>query len=215
MSNTNIEFRWQGTVDYLSSLSQQDEILKNIKRGSPGVILGLEHPPVVTLGRRGQRNLDIVSDLPPHWTVVSVDRGGQGTLHSPGQLVIYPVIPLSLRKWTPHSWVQFLQSTTARVLLGLGVQTQVCEGAGLVTDSGKVLFMGLRIREGVSTHGLALNVCNDLSYFQLIRSCGQTDAKVDSLEMRGVSWGTNKIFDLWTLEFQKGLKALASPELLC
>ena len=215
MSNTNLEFKWLGTTDYLSSLSQQDEIFKNVKRGSPGVILGLEHPPVVTLGRRGQKDLDVSSALPASWQVLSVDRGGQATLHNPGQLVIYPVVSLTLAGWTPNSWVHFLQDVTQNMLLNLGIHTQPCEGAGLMTDFGKLVFMGLRIREGISTHGLALNVCNELSDFKFIRSCGQADAKVDGLRFREVPWGPEKVFELWSLEFRKALKALASPQLLC
>lgn len=144
-----------------------------VKSGAAGsIVMALQHPTIVTLGIRGDPALDLPMGSPHPW--VRVDRGGQATLHSPGQLVLYPVISLRQINLGVRRYVSLLHSTTIDLCATRGVSTQVVDPAGLETVSGreKIASVGVRIREGVSLHGVALNVHNDLELFQSIRLCG-------------------------------------------
>lgn len=165
-------------------------------------ILGLEHPFVITLGRRAKEV--------PAGPVIRVERGGEATLHSPGQLVIYPIVKIRGRIQV-REWVELLQQVTARSLLAVGLETSAGPHAGLWTSKGKIASMGLRITDGVSTHGLAINVCNDLSLFNRISPCGmKPGSAMDSLASQDISMGTEALFQLWCEEFARSFKAFLS-----
>lgn len=174
--------QWLSLMDYESALQAQSRswnsaraaILRNEISAS---ILGLEHPAVVTLGSRGQADQDLKAKIP----FVRTDRGGQATLHSPGQLVIYPILALQQWKLGVREFVEILQTTTQALLQQYGIESRVAAGAGLQTAHGKIAFIGLRVERGVTRHGLSLNVRNDLGLFSQIRSCGVETASLDRM----------------------------------
>ena len=149
------------------------------------MLLLLEHPHVYTLGRRGQED-DILIDadaleslgIEMHHT----DRGGEVTYHGPGQLVGYPI--LNLRRWGggPLKYVRALERTLIETLAVYGIQAE-SEGhpTGVWVEDRKIAAIGVKVSRRVTTHGFALNVCPDLSYFDHIVPCGMPDSRVTSL----------------------------------
>lgn len=162
-------------------------------------LLGFEHPKVITRGRRS-----VEMWLPPHLkdvTQIITDRGGELALHQPGQLIIYPIFNLRNAQVTVKNWIQLLHEVSQRTLLELGVQTyQKNEAPGLWTDKGKIMFIGIRINQGVSYHGLAINIKNDLSDYQGFNACGNPSIAVDQV---GGSISLKDVFDLWCEFFKK------------
>ena len=205
--------RFLGRVRFKDALEIQAlEFDRALNQESGGCLLGFESDPVVTLGRRGQTS-DLLRPR-EHWAergfeVVEVDRGGQVTIHNPGQLVIFPVIPIAPRG--PREFVCALSTVTGQVTRALGAPAQWRESTpGLYTEKGKIAAMGLRFRRGIATHGLALNVHNDLAPFSWIVPCGALGAPVDRLETKK---SLAQIFELWVQAFAQ-LQVDKSAELL-
>lgn len=153
----------------------------------PGWIVCLEHPPVVTLGKRG-REEDIISPqlLSDRGVeLFRVDRGGEATYHGPGQLVFYPIIRLDDLKLGVVDVVRSLASALSSAVADYGVQTRYDpEHPGLWTTedpSRKMGSVGMRVSRGVSTHGAALNVLNDMIPFSWIVACGMPNAPMTRL----------------------------------
>lgn len=217
---------WKGLFEYQEALSFQLECVQKVlehrnehqnkirnekSKDSPeetkrksqtgNYIIGLEHPSVITLGIRGNSKEDVFfpfnsSQIP----VVQVDRGGQATLHSPGQLVIYPILDLKELSWSVKDFIQDLLLTTQDLFSHLGVKTnlQLNDQTGLYTENGKIAFCGLRVKNGISFHGISINIKNDLSLFQCIRSCGVREAQLTSLEKElGDNPELEVIFQMW------------------
>ncbi len=173
-----------------------------------GFVLGFECPPCITLGLRGDRKKDLLQKpgVYKNMDIVSITRGGQATLHSPGQLVIYPVVDLLKFKIRLKDFLTLLEHITQQTFLDLGVKLHKQENsAGLFTSRGKIAFFGVHVSQGVSQHGLALNVSNDLTMFNLIRSCGNTHRKHDSLQQRGLKISVKDLFSKWV---QQAIKQL-------
>ena len=138
----------------------------------PDTLLLVEHPNVYTLGRRGQLS-DILIDedelerlgIEVHYT----DRGGEVTYHGPGQLVGYPI--LNLRRWGggPLKYVRSLEQVLTETLSDFGVRAE-SEGhpTGVWVEDRKIAAIGVKVSRRTTTHGFALNVCPDLSYFDHI-----------------------------------------------
>lgn len=148
-------------------------------------LLLLEHPPTYTLGRRG-RESDLL--LPRRElerrgaAVYDVDRGGEVTYHGPGQLVGYPIV--NLRGWSGPLWyVRALEVVLAKTLADFGIQAGRIDGlTGVWAQDRKIAAIGVRISRGVTSHGFALNVNTDLTWFQHIIPCGIHDGQVTSME---------------------------------
>ncbi len=130
----------------------------------------LEHPPVFTLGQAGKReHLLQTTDIP----VVAIDRGGQITYHGPGQVVIYILVDLKRRGYGVKDLVHRMEQSVIDLLASAGIQAERRTGApGVYVAGAKIAALGLRIKQGRSYHGLALNVDMDLSPFSLINPCG-------------------------------------------
>lgn len=180
---TNIDVVRHGEIQYELALSMQRAIHEGVVSGvSTNTLLLLEHPSIYTAGKR-----TLESEKPQDGSrVIEVDRGGKITWHGPGQLVGYPIVKLK----NPHELVGFVRTLEAALIdvcAELGVNTQRIDGrSGVwVVDSAgarKIAAIGVRIAQGVSMHGFALNVNPDLSPFESIIPCGISDADVTSLE---------------------------------
>jgi lipoate-protein ligase B len=167
----------------------------------PDTVLLLEHPPVITLGRRPglSKNILAAADALERAgvEVVESDRGGDVTFHGPGQLVAYPIVRLNDHRLSVGAYVRKLQEIVIDALNDLGVPAQTdpqaigiwtCGNRAAAADTSpacelaKICAIGVRIRRGVSMHGLALNITTDLNYFDLIIPCGLSGRAVTSLE---------------------------------
>ena len=197
-----IQIIWKSRISYLKSLSLQEEIKEQILKSQKAVLLGFECPATITLGLRGTVQDDLLLSQKECQNrgveIVSIKRGGQATIHSPGQLVIYPI--LNLRKWKikPRDFLSLLEGVTIKVFKKYNLLIEKKEKtAGLFTNEGKIVFFGIHISEGVNQHGLSINVCNDLELFKLIRSCGKVQRSHDSFENQGIDIELEDLFFTW------------------
>ncbi len=175
-----------GTVPYLPTWELQDELAAQRRERRIGDrLLLLEHFPVYTIGRGGdEANLLATPERLRHIGAefVRIDRGGDITFHGPGQLVAYPIVelrdPLDMRRY-----VRALESAIVDTAAGFGVTAGRVEGLTGVWVEGerKLAAIGVRVRRGVTTHGLALNVNTDLRWFDEMIPCGIRDKEVTSL----------------------------------
>lgn len=184
-----------GLVDYQAAAAWQTERVDAVARGdAPEIVLILQHPPVYTLGRRGNRKYLLAdeADLRRRGAaVVESDRGGDITFHGPGQLILWPILRLRERGIGVVEHVRRLEATAIDTAAALGVAAQRIKGRpGVWTVSGapdsaaipaKLASLGIRVHRGVSSHGIALNVDSDLAWFDHIVACGLEDADVTSL----------------------------------
>ncbi len=187
-----------GRVEYGRALALQEQLVELRREGAIGdVLLLLEHPPVLTLGRNAGHENIIASDTELHArgvTLYIVKRGGDVTYHGPGQLVGYPII--DLRAHTLESgarmgvvdFVRRLEETLIRVSGEFGVRAERVAGrTGVWTMPGgtvqekKLAAIGVHVSRGITSHGFALNVTTDLRDFGLIVPCGIADRQVTSL----------------------------------
>ncbi len=139
----------------------------------------LEHTPVFTLGQTGHReHLLDPGDIP----VIHSDRGGQVTYHGPGQLVIYVLFDLRRAGIGVRQLVSLLEQAVIHLLQTQGIAASTRAGApGVYVETAKIASLGLRVRQGCSYHGLALNVAMDLTPFSCINPCGYPGLKVTQL----------------------------------
>ena len=179
---------WLGLVPYMEAWEIQSRTREEVADGHgrrPDTLLLMEHPHVYTLGRRGQERDILVGAAELTRLGIEVhhtDRGGEVTYHGPGQLVGYPI--LNLRNWGggPLKYVRALERVLIKTLAEFGVRAE-SEGrpTGVWVEDRKVAAIGVKVSRRVTTHGFALNVCPDLSYFDHIVPCGMPDSRVTSL----------------------------------
>ena len=171
-------------VPYLAAWQQQRALHAQISSGQqPSTVLLLEHPPVYTAGKR-TAPYERPADGTP---VVDVDRGGRITWHGPGQLVGYPILRLA-SPIDVVAYVRRLEEALIRVCAEFGLATGRIEGrtgVWVAADSRgrerKIAAIGVRVSQGTTMHGFALNCDPDLSWFTRIVPCGLPDADVTSL----------------------------------
>ena len=180
-----IPWTWLGRVPYAWALALQHTRRDAIVAGTaPEVLWLLEHEPVITVGRRAVPDLgDLAGDIP----VVRTERGGLATWHGPGQLVGYLLVDARRRGWSVKGIVRGIEDGITSWLAAAGVAAGRRSGApGVWVGGDKICAVGLHFRRGVSMHGFALNLGNDLSGFAAIVPCGITDGGVTSLARLGV-----------------------------
>ena len=174
-----------GLIEYEVAFRLQEQLVEQHLRGeAPDTLLLLEHPPVITLGRRGTE-ADIylpVGALEARGIAVHRStRGGLVTYHGPGQVVGYPIVHLRRLGRTIPEYVRGLERTIVAALAETGVAARVDEQhVGVWTDRGKIAAIGVGQRHGISLHGFAVNLQPDLGHFALINSCGIGDLGVTS-----------------------------------
>jgi len=154
---------------------QKETELAVRERREPDTLLLVEHPHVLTVGRRATRELILAAPelLEARGvTVHETNRGGRMTYHGLGQVVGYPIINLSPEREDVHRYVRDLEEVIIRAMLDFQIETFRIKGlTGVHTARGKVAAIGVHIARWVTTHGFALNVNTDLSYFHLIVAC--------------------------------------------
>jgi lipoyl(octanoyl) transferase len=176
-----------GRMGYEEALGlQRDVALRRISGDVPqDVLLLVEHPPVVTLGRSSkQKNLVSSPGFLASRGVelFEVERGGDVTFHGPGQLVGYPIIDLKRHRQDLHWFLRQVEEALIRTIAEYGVSGERSPGyTGVWTKSRKIASIGLHARDWVTWHGFALNVTTDLSFFDLIVPCGIAGVEMTSI----------------------------------
>ena len=181
-----------GLADYRQVLQLQRELREKRRTGEiPDTVLIVEHRPAITLGARQSANKLLMSrqelaerDI----DVVDIRRGGGTTAHNPGQLVVYPVLHLQQLALGISEYIRQLEAIGAELLEQLGVQAKRRKGyPGLWVGTRKIASIGVRVSRFVTYHGMAINIKNDLSIFDLLIPCG-----LDGVEMTSVLKETRK-----------------------
>jgi lipoate-protein ligase B len=182
-----------GTMPYRQAWAVQQQMHAEVVAGGPERLLLVEHPPVITFGRRaqtwGRKNLVAPEQHLQQLGVelVESDRGGDVTFHGPGQIVAYPIVRLNDHMLSVGGYVRRLEQVVIATLAELGVAASTdpdAVGVWVREPDGqlaKICAIGVRIRRGVCMHGIALNVETDLRYFELIIPCGLAGRRVTSL----------------------------------
>ncbi|HEY2388938.1 MAG TPA: lipoyl(octanoyl) transferase LipB [Candidatus Binatia bacterium] len=186
-----VAWKWLGRRVYDDALAQQTAAWETRRAGGSDVCLALEHPPTVTLGKRaGAADLRVSEDLLAARGIACarVERGGFATYHGPGQLVLYPIVALAPRGFGVGTFVAALEAIMIDLAAVFGVAARRDpRGRGVWTERGKLGAVGIRVRDGISTHGLALNVDVDLQAFDVIAPCGMPGVAVTSLRREGTA----------------------------
>jgi lipoyl(octanoyl) transferase len=204
----SLDVRRLGSIGYRDALALQRTLVeeRKIQRGISGegprsksipgegprsnddVLLLVEHPHVLTLGVRGDGGRSHILATPEALAarrieVFETGRGGDITYHGPGQVVGYPIIDLSPDRRDVHRYIRDLEEVLIGVAADFGVAAGRVEGlTGVWVGREKLAAIGVRIARWITSHGFALNVTTDLTYFDLIVPCGIADRGVTSLE---------------------------------
>jgi lipoyl(octanoyl) transferase len=176
-----------GLIDFQEAWRRQREVADAIlHHDAPDTLVLCEHPPVITLGRVTKQGSVITpADLLRHRgiDVVEINRGGEATVHNPGQLVGYPIF--NLQRSTPdlHWFLRSIEGAVIDTLATYGIVADRVDGlTGVwVEQRRKICAIGIHCSRWITTHGFALNVANNLDLFQEIIPCGITDRGVTSM----------------------------------
>jgi lipoyl(octanoyl) transferase len=177
-----------GPVPYARALELQKELVASRREGRiPDTLLLLEHPHVITLGTSSSAEHVLADEDERRRRGIELfetGRGGDVTYHGPGQLVGYPILDLKPDRKDLHRYLRDLEAALMEALRDFGVQTHREEGyTGVWTSGGKIAAIGVRVSSGwITSHGFALNVSPDLSYFGAIVPCGIREREVASLQ---------------------------------
>jgi lipoate-protein ligase B len=198
-----------GIVPYERALELQQRIGQARAEGKIGdVLLLLQHPPVFTVGRfRGEND---ITGLPEtlareRIAVFHTNRGGAITFHGPGQLVGYPILNLKENGLGVREYVGKLEEAIIKLLLALGIQAHAMEQyPGVWVGEKKICSVGIHVSHHISTHGFALNVNNDLRYFQYARPCGLSgDVMTSVSELLGYPVDMETVIEKLLLSFSE------------
>src|SRR5215475_3712372 len=175
-----------GEVPYLEAWELQRSLAAAVSQGAiPDTIVLLEHPPVVTLGRRTDETAELHVPEGAEVEVVETDRGGKSTFHGPGQLVCYPILDLKRHGRDVKQYVRNLEEALIGTLAPLGVTAGRLEGltgVWLERPPRKIASIGVHVSRWVTTHGYALNVDLDPAPFtEWITACGLEDAQFTTM----------------------------------
>lgn len=190
-----------GRMPYGEALTLQRSLAHRKVAGElpQDVLLLVEHPPVVTLGRGFKaEHLSTPREFlkARHVEIFEAERGGDVTFHGPGQLVGYPIVNLANHKQDLHWFLRQIEAALIAVVEDFGIPGGRREGlTGVWTSGRKIASIGIHVKQWVTWHGFALNVMTDLSYFDLIVPCGIPDVVMTSLQKE---LGERTPRDLWS-----------------
>jgi lipoate-protein ligase B len=175
-----------GLMEYKKAWDLQLDLwAKRVEERLPDLLLFLEHPHVLTLGRRGNRTHLLASSetlAKLNIPVFHIERGGDVTYHGPGQLVVYPILDLKEYGWKLVRYIEQLEEVIIRTLSDFGISgNRDPLNRGVWVDQQKIASVGVAVKRWVSLHGLALNYETDLTYFDLINPCGLQGIRMTSM----------------------------------
>ena len=197
-----------GVLPYAYALELQDDLIVKRRAGDiSDTLLLLEHPHVITMGSGSHAEHVLVSDAEREHMGIELfkaGRGGDVTYHGPGQLIAYPILDLKPGRKDIHAYLRDLESVVMSVANAYGVEGErSTAGTGVWTSQGKLAAIGVRVSSGwITSHGIALNVSSDLSYFSTIVPCGIRDHGVTSLERElGAALGVSAVGKVFARHF--------------
>ncbi len=208
-----MDVRRLGLVPYREAWAMQQELAAARRAGRiPDTVVLLQHPHTYTIGRSGTRDHVFLTErelADRGITCLEVDRGGDVTYHGPGQLVGYPILGLGP---TPDvgRYLRLLEGSLIDVLADFGIASDRLSGyTGVWIGNRKIAAIGVKVAQGVTTHGFALNVTTDLSYFSHILPCGIPDKGITSmaLELGDRVPAMVDVEDAFLTEFQARIEA--------
>ncbi len=198
-----------GLIDYKKAWDLQHELwLKRVEERLPDLLLILEHPHVITLGRRGDRSSLLVSPevlkemgIP----LIQVERGGEVTYHGPGQLVGYPILNLKDYGYRVTQYIYEIEEVLIRALRDFGIEgSRDFRNRGVWVRDKKIASIGIAIQRWVSFHGFALNYRTELQYFDWIYPCGLQGVKMTSIrEILGKEISRDRVVERVSFHFKE------------
>ena len=196
----------------IESYEQAHQAMKDqitvLKGGVRAELWCVQHPPVFTQGQAGKAEHVL---NPGDIRIVQSDRGGQVTYHGLGQVILYTLIPMRHFSLNVRDLVSLLENTVIGVLASYGVSSQArVDAPGVFVGDRKIASLGLRIRHGVSYHGVALNVSMDLEPFSRINPCGYQGLEVTQLSDCIATVAIDQVCDQLSQRFRQQLLDLAS-----
>jgi len=198
-----------GLIDYKKAWDLQHELwLKRVEERLPDLLLILEHPHVITLGRRGNRSSILVSPevlkemgIP----LFQVERGGEVTYHGPGQLVGYPILNLKDYGYRVTQYIYEIEEVLIRALRDFGIEgSRDIRNRGVWVRDKKIASIGIAIQRWVSFHGFSLNYRTDLKYFEWIYPCGLQGVRMTSMkEILGKEISRDRLVERVSFHFKE------------
>jgi len=195
----------KGIIDYAEALSLQKKLFQAKKEGKlkEDVLFLLEHPPTITIGKKGSMEEILVDEKilqKKKVLVYKIGRGGKSTYHGPGQLVGYPILNLANYGKDIHLYLRYLEEVIIRTLNDFNIKAQRIKGlTGVWVGNKKIASIGVEVKKWISLHGFALNVSTELDYFNLIKPCG---LKAEIMTSMSQILGTNiKVQDVSTFPY--------------
>ena len=178
-----------GLVDYLNAFERQKSCVQSVIEGVPDHLILCEHPAVLTLGRMTNPESLLYQrrEIEERGVMITnVDRGGDVTLHAPGQLVVYPIFNLNSHGKDLKAYMEKLEEVAVDLLRNFGILAISISGQrGVFLGSDKIISIGVGVRKWVTYHGLGINVNTDLSLFRLIKPCGLNVRMTSMQKLKG------------------------------
>lgn len=199
-NNLRVKIKLSGMVDYLSTWQEMKDFTLSRTKNTLDEIWLLQHPPVYTLGVAGKKE-----HLLKHngISVIRTDRGGQITYHGPGQIVAYLLLDIRRLKLGVRELVRQMEGAVIDLLEEYSVDTEIRKDApGVYVENAKIAALGLKIKNGCSYHGIALNVDMDLTPFSAINPCGYSGLEITQTSDIGINDG----LDILSNKLSKKLK---------
>lgn len=165
-----------GLIHYQKALEYQKEELSCVIDGKEDVLIFCQHPLTMTLGRKTKVSNIFLSEKElkqKGCEVFTIDRGGDVTIHMPGQMVMYPIIHLKRRGWDLLTYLHKLEQSVIDFLTDFDILAHGDDGQrGVWIQNKKIASIGIGVSKWVSFHGVAVNINNDMSFFKCVRPCG-------------------------------------------
>jgi len=190
-----------GLIDFIEAYRLQKDCVRKVGEGGTETVFLCEHPVVVTQGRSTQPGHLLASDAELRKRkipVITIDRGGDVTLHAPGQLVVYPIIDLRSRGRDLKVYINLLEQTAINFLNDLGIAAQRNPGyTGVWVEDRKIASLGIGVSKWIAYHGIAINININLERFSLIRPCGLDVQMTSVYDRRGPEIGMDEAKSLF------------------
>jgi len=198
-----------GLIEYQKAWDLQHQLWSNrVNNEFPDILLILEHPHVITLGRRGNRSHLLTSPevleamkIP----LFHVERGGDVTYHGPGQMVVYPILDLKAYEYRLIRYIDQLEEVIICVLKDFGIEGRRDPiNRGVWVNGEKIASVGVAIKRWVSFHGFSLNYKTELKYFELINPCGLEGKKMTSMtNILGIEISRERLVERISFHFKQ------------
>lgn len=206
-----MDIRDLGLVSYAEALREQESILKQVIEGTrEDTLILVEHPPVITFGRISEEKNIKDEDFfrNEKAEIIHTGRGGKITYHSPGQLVLYPIIDLSEKKKDISCYIDFLEKTVTNSLVEIGVPAErLDQRRGVWLKGKKIAFIGIALKKWVTYHGVAVNINNSTIPFSRFNVCGESDIQAFSAyEYLGRKLNMDKVKDVFAERFCRDME---------